>query len=172
MNNLLVGGAGWVYYETIAGGQGGGPDGPGDSGVQTGMTNTKNTPVEALERAFPMRVRRVALREGSGGAGRFAGGDGVERDLEVLEAATVSLITERRVSRPWGLDGGDDGAHGENWLLPGGEEGAAERLPDKVTFRANAGDVIRVRTPGGGGRGSESVRPPAVAHRRGGLDQT
>lgn len=154
MNNLLVGGRGWVYYETVAGGQGGGPDAPGDSGVQTGMTNTKNTPVEALERAFPMRVRRVALRRGSGGAGRWAGGDGVERDLEVLEDATVSLITERRVSRPWGLDGGEDGGHGENWLLPRGEEGAAERLPDKVTLEVHAGDVIRVRTPGGGARGA------------------
>jgi 5-oxoprolinase (ATP-hydrolysing) len=153
MNNLLVGGSGWVYYETIAGGQGGGPDAAGDSGVQTGMTNTKNTPVEALERAFPMRVRRVALREGSGGAGTFPGGDGLERDLEVLEPTTVSLITERRQSQPWGLDGGEPGAVGENWLLPGGDEAQAQPLPDKVTFQAKPGDVIRVRTPGGGGRG-------------------
>ena len=166
MNNLLVGGAGWVYYETIAGGQGGGPDAPGDSGVQTGMTNTKNTPIEALERAFPMRVRRVALRTGSGGAGRLPGGDGVERDLEVLEPATVSLITERRVSRPWGLDGGAAGAHGENWLLPRGDEAAAERLPDKVTFSARPGDVIRVRTPGGGGHGPGALPPePTPEHR-------
>ena len=158
MNNLLVGGAGWVYYETIAGGQGGGPDAPGDSGVQTGMTNTKNTPVEALERAFPMRVRRVALRSGSGGAGRLPGGDGIERDLELLVPATVSLITERRVSRPWGLDGGEPGAAGESWLLPGGEEGAGVRLPDKVTFDVRPGDLVRVRTPGGGGCGT----PPDV----------
>lgn len=158
MNNLLVGGAGWVYYETVAGGQGGGPDAPGDSGVQTGMTNTRNTPVEALERAFPMRVRRVALRRGSGGAGRFSGGDGIERDLELLVPATVSLITERRVSRPWGLDGGEPGAAGESWLLPGGEDGAEVRLPDKVTLDVHPGDVIRLRTPGGGGRGA----PPDV----------
>jgi N-methylhydantoinase B/oxoprolinase/acetone carboxylase alpha subunit len=100
-----------------------------------------------------MRVRRVALRPGTGGAGRLPGGDGVERDLEVLEPATVSLITERRVSHPWGLDGGEPGATGENWLLPGGEDGAEVCLPDKVTFQANPGDVIRVRTPGGGAKG-------------------
>jgi 5-oxoprolinase (ATP-hydrolysing) len=168
MNNLLIGGRGgggrggaggstWVYYETTAGGQGGGPDSAGGSGVQTGMTNTRNTPVEALERSFPMRVHRVALRRGSGGVGRLAGGDGVERDLEVLVPATVSLITERRVSRPWGLFGGGPGAAGENWLLPGGEEGAEIRLPDKVTLGVAAGDVIRVRTPGGGGCGSGGV---------------
>ena len=86
------------------------------------MTNTRNTPVEALERAFPMRVRRQRLRRGSGGAGAAPGGDGIERDLEVLVDATVSLITERRVSRPWGLAGGGPGAVGENWLLPGGDE--------------------------------------------------
>ncbi len=96
------------------------------------MTNTKNTPIEALERAFPMRVRRYRLRTGSGGAGRHPGGEGIERDLEVLEDVTVSLITERRASRPPGLAGGEPGATGENWLLPGGDEARAERLPDKV----------------------------------------
>ncbi|HSL59642.1 MAG TPA: hydantoinase B/oxoprolinase family protein [Acidimicrobiales bacterium] len=153
MNNVLIGGDGWVYYETMAGGQGGRPGRAGMSGVHTAMTNTKNTPVEALERAFPLRVRRYRLRRGSGGGGAFAGGDGLERDLEVLVDATVSLITERRVSRPWGLAGGDPGAHGENWLLPGGVEGAAVRLPDKCTVRLRAGDVLRLLTPGGGGWG-------------------
>jgi N-methylhydantoinase B/oxoprolinase/acetone carboxylase alpha subunit len=154
MNNTLIGGDGWVYYETVAGGQGGRPGRPGMNGIQTGMTNTQNTPVEAFERSFPMRVRRYRLRTGSGGAGRWPGGDGVERELEMLEPATVSLITERRVSHPWGLEGGGSGATGENWLLPGGDERRARRLPDKVTVSVHAGDVIRVLTPGGGGYGS------------------
>src|SRR5205085_9703501 len=88
MNNVLIGGDGWVYYETVAGGQGGRPGRAGMSGVHTGMTNTKNTPIEALERAFPMRVRRYRLRTGSGGAGLYAGGDGIERDLEMLESVS------------------------------------------------------------------------------------
>jgi 5-oxoprolinase (ATP-hydrolysing) len=154
MNNLLVGGDGWVYYETIAGGQGGRPHRPGMSGVHTGMTNTKNTPIEALERAYPMRVRRYRLRRGSGGFGAAPGGDGIERDLEMREDCTVSLITERRLSRPWGLAGGGPGAVGENWLLQGGDESRAERLPDKCTVRLRRGDVLRMLTPGGGGWGT------------------
>jgi N-methylhydantoinase B/oxoprolinase/acetone carboxylase alpha subunit len=123
------------------------------SGVHTAMTNTQNTPIEALERAFPVRVRRLRLRRGSGGAGQHPGGEGIERDLEILTPATVSLITERRTSHPWGLAGGGPGAAGENWLLPGGEEGAAIRLPDKVTLTVQPGDVLRLLTPGGGGWG-------------------
>jgi N-methylhydantoinase B/oxoprolinase/acetone carboxylase alpha subunit len=123
------------------------------SGVHTGMTNTRNTPVEALERSYGMRVRVLRLWA-SGGAGAAPGGDGIERELELLVDATVSLITERRVSAPWGLAGGSDGARGENWLLPGGVDEAAVRLPDKVTLGLRAGDVIRIRTPGGGGWGS------------------
>jgi N-methylhydantoinase B/oxoprolinase/acetone carboxylase alpha subunit len=154
MNNVLVGGDGWVYYETIGGGQGGRPNGrAGMNGVHTAMTNTLDTPVEALERAYPMRVRRYALRTNSGGAGFAAGGDGIVRELEMLEAATVSLITERRTSRPWGIAGGDPGAAGENWLLPGGDEARARELPDKTTVRLRAGDVVRIVTPGGGGFG-------------------
>jgi N-methylhydantoinase B/oxoprolinase/acetone carboxylase alpha subunit len=184
MNNLLAGGDGWVYYETVAGGQGGRPNAPGmsgvhtgmtntvtdvlqsnpglpgQSGIHTGMTNTKNTPIEALERIFPLRVLRYRLRRGSGGAGRAPGGEGVERDLQVLEDCTVSLITERRVSRPWGLWGGEPGAPGENWLLPQGDEDRAERLPDKCTIRLQSGDVLRMLTPGGGGWG-----PPPVNSR-------
>jgi N-methylhydantoinase B/oxoprolinase/acetone carboxylase alpha subunit len=178
MNNLLIGGDGWVYYETVAGGQGGRPHAPGmsgvhtgmtkavseghrsapcrpgQSGIHTGMTNTKNTPIEALERTYPMRVLRYRLRRGSGGAGLCPGGEGIERDLLMLGDVTVSLITERRVSRPWGLWGGEPGAPGENWLLPGGNESRAERLPDKCTIRLRAGDVLRMLTPGGGGWGS------------------
>ena len=153
MNNVLIGGDGWVYYETVGGGQGGRPWARGTSGVHTAMTNTKNTPIEALERAFPLRVLRQRLRRGSGGAGSAPGGEGIERDLQVLTDATVSLITERRVSQPWGLAGGEPGAVGENWLLPGGDESRAERLPDKCTIQLKAGDVLRMLTPGGGGWG-------------------
>jgi N-methylhydantoinase B/oxoprolinase/acetone carboxylase alpha subunit len=154
MNNVLIGGDGWVYYETVGGGQGGRPGKPGMSGVHTAMTNTQDTPVEALERALPTRVRRYRLRAGSGGAGAYPGGDGITRELELLEPATLSLVTERRLSRPWGLDGGGPGAPGENWLLPGGEESQARRLPDKCTVRLAAGDVVRLLTPGGGGYGT------------------
>jgi N-methylhydantoinase B/oxoprolinase/acetone carboxylase alpha subunit len=126
------------------------------SGIQTGMTNTQNTPAEALERSYGMRVLRYRLRRGSGGAGAFAGGEGVERELQMLEPATVSLICERRQSRPWGLEGGAPGATGENWLLPDGEQSKAERLPDKCTIHVQAGDVIRLLTPGGGGWGAVS----------------
>ncbi len=117
------------------------------------LSNSKNTPVEALERAFPMRVMRYRLRRGSGGAGLAPGGEGIERDLLMLEDVTLSLITERRVSRPWGLTGGEPGATGENWLLPGGVNDGAQRLPDKCTIRMRAGDVLRMLTPGGGGWG-------------------
>ena len=155
MNNVLVGGDGFVYYETIGGGQGGRPGGrAGMSGVHTAMTNTMDTPVEAFERAYPMRVRRYALRRASGGAGAAPGGDGIEREIAMLEDVTVSLITERRVSSPWGLAGGEPGAPGENVLLPRGSNARAKALPDKCTVRLRAGDVLRVVTPGGGGWGS------------------
>ena len=180
MNNLLIGGTDrppWVYYETVGGGQGGRPGRagmsgvhtamtntdqvdsrsrgalPGQSGIHTCMTNTKNTPIEALERAFPLRVLRQRLRHGSGGAGLAPGGEGIEREVEVLVDATASIITERRVSQPWGLAGGEPGARGENWLLPQGDERRAERLPDKCTIQLKAGDVVRMLTPGGGGWG-------------------
>jgi N-methylhydantoinase B/oxoprolinase/acetone carboxylase alpha subunit len=156
MNNVLVGGDGWVYYETLGGGEGGQPHRAGMSGVHTAMTNSRNTPIEALERTFPMRVLRYRLREGSGGIGLHPGGEGIERDLQVLEDATVSLITERRSSAPWGLQGGASGATGECWLLPGGFERLAKRLPDKCTLLVSAGDVIRMLTPGGGGWGTPS----------------
>jgi N-methylhydantoinase B/oxoprolinase/acetone carboxylase alpha subunit len=100
-----------------------------------------------------MRVLRYRLRSGSGGAGAAPGGDGIERDVQVLEDCTVSLITERRTSQPWGLAGGSPGAVGENRILPGGFERLAKRLPDKVTLSLRAGDVIRMLTPGGGGWG-------------------
>ncbi|HEV7527120.1 MAG TPA: hydantoinase B/oxoprolinase family protein, partial [Acidimicrobiia bacterium] len=126
----------------------------GMNGVHTAMTNTRDTPVEAFERAYPMRVRRYGLRTGSGGAGIANGGEGIVRELEMLEDATLSLITERRTSRPWGIAGGQPGAPGENWLLPGGDERRARRLADKCTVRLAAGDVVRILTPGGGGFGA------------------
>ena len=157
MNNVLIGGRAFVYYETIGGGQGGRPSGPGMSAVHTAMTNTKNTPIEAFERAFPMRVLRYRLRRGSGGAGLHPGGEGIERDVLVLEDVTISLITERRETQPWGLAGGGPGASGESWLVPQGDESRAERLPAKCTIRLEAGDVLRMRTPGGGGWGRPVV---------------
>ncbi len=122
MNNVLIGGRGWVYYETVGGGQGGRGGGSprgGQSGIHTGMTNTKNTPIEALERHFPMRVLRYRLRRGSGGAGLAPGGEGIERDLQMLEDVTVSLITERRVSHPKGLAGGGPVRRGRTGSCPG-----------------------------------------------------
>ena len=161
MNNVLIGGDGWVYYETVAGGQGGRPRRAGMSGVHTGMTNTQNTPIEALERTFPLRVLRYRLRRGSGGAGEHPGGDGIERDLQVLEDVTVSLITERRVSPPWGLAGGGSRApSARTGCCRAATRRRAERLPDKCTIRLRAGDVLRMLTPGGGGWG----RPPRRGH--------
>jgi len=122
--------------------------------VLIAVTNTKNTPIEAFERAFPMRVLRYRLRRGSGGRGLCDGGEGIERDVLVLEDVTVSLITERRSTRPWGLAGGEPGASGENWLLPGGDESRAELLPATCQLRLKAGDVLRMLTPGGGGWGA------------------
>ena len=154
MNNVLIGGSHpdpWVYYETIGGGQGARPHRDGMSGVHTVMTNTRNTPVEALERAYPVRVRRLALRRGSGGGGRSHGGEGIEREVEILEDATVSLITERRRSRPWGLAGGGSGSPGVNSLIR--EDGEEIELADKVTLAVRAGEVLRILTPGGGGWG-------------------
>ncbi len=148
-----------MHYETIGGGQGGRPWADGMSGVHTAMTNTLDTPVEALERALPVRVRRYGLRRGSGGAGTHAGGDGIWRELEALAPTEVSLITERRVTAPPGLAGGAPGAVGENWLLPDGDESRARRLPDKCTVHLAPGDVLRVLTPGGGGWGPPHPRP-------------
>jgi N-methylhydantoinase B len=151
MNNLLAGNDRFAYYETIGGGQGGRPGRPGMSGVHTGMTNTKNTPIEALETAYPLHVVTTRLRTGSGGAGRFPGGEGIEREIEFLEPSTVSLMGERRRVPPWGLAGGGPGGVGEDWLIRRGS--SPERLPGKVTFDVAAGDRLRVLTPGGGGWG-------------------
>jgi N-methylhydantoinase B len=157
MNNLTIGGidprsgAPFAYYETMAGGMGAGRDAHGLSGVHVHMTNSLNTPIEALEHAYPLRVRRYAIRRGSGGAGAWRGGDGLQRDIEILASADVSLLTERRVNAPAGAHGGRAGEPGANVHIPAGGEPRA--LPAKTTFRARAGDIVSIRSPGGGGWG-------------------
>jgi len=146
MNNLLVGSGEFVYYETIGGGAGANLDSDGVSGVQVGMTNTRNTPVEALEAEYPLRAEAYALREGSGGSGRQTGGDGLVRALTLETDATVSLLTERRRRAPGGTAGGGDGARGKN-LIDG------EAVPTKTTRTVQAGTTVRIETPGGGGYG-------------------
>ncbi len=152
MNNVLVGNDDFAYYETVAGGQGARPGRDGQSGIQTGMTNTQNTPIEALHAHYPFRVVAYTLRRGSGGAGAYRGGDGIRRELRFEAPATVSLIGERRRHAPWGLAGGEPGATGEDWLIRSG--GSPERLPGKVTIEVEPGDRLVVLTPGGGGWGS------------------
>jgi N-methylhydantoinase B len=151
MNNLVIGGPGWTYYETIGGGQGASREGDGDSGVHVGMTNTLNTPIEALELEYPMRVERYQLAYGSGGRGRHRGGDGIERAVRVLEPATLSLLTDRRRHRPRGVERGRPGAPGVNRV-------GDEELEPKAGRELSARDVVWLRTPGGGGWGA-SPRP-------------
>src|SRR3954467_15794415 len=146
MNNVTLGNERFTYYETIGGGQGACPDADGPSGVHVAMSNTLSTPVEAVELQYPLRIERYALRLGSGGAGRPRGGDGVIRELRVLEDCRLSILSERRARAPRGADGGDDGTPGRN-LLNGRE------LPPKVTTDLRAGDVVTIETPGGGGHG-------------------
>ncbi len=152
MNNVLIGNEEFAYYETVAGGQGARPGRDGGSGIQTGMTNTQNTPVEALHAHYPFRVTAYTLRRGSGGAGAYRGGDGIRRELRFEAPATLTLMGERRRHAPWGLAGGQPGAVGEDWLVRAG--GSPERLPGKVTVGVEPGDRLMVLTPGGGGWGS------------------
>jgi len=152
MNNVLLGNDDFTYYETVAGGQGGRPGRAGQSGIHTGMTNTENTPIESLDAHYPFRVERYTLRRESGGSGLFPGGDGIEREIRFLAAATLSLMGERRRHRPWGLAGGGPGQSGEDWLIK--KSGARERLPGKTTVPVEPGDRLLVRTPGGGGWGA------------------
>ena len=150
MNNLTLAAEGWNYYETMAGGQGACPDADGPSAVHVAMSNTLNTPVEALEAEYPMRVTELSLRRGSGGSGRHPGGDGIVREIEALEPMSFTLITERRRHSPRGREGGGDGQAGRN-LLNG------EELPAKCAGRLEPGDRLRIETPGGGGYGAESA---------------
>lgn len=161
MNNLAIGGYDpvrrreFAYYETIAGGAGAGPSGAGACGIHTHMTNTLNTPVEAIESAYPLRVTRYALRPGSGGRGKHRGGDGIVREIEALAPMQVTLLTERRSIAPHGTAGGESGRTGRNVLIRA--RGRSERLAAKTSLRLVAGDRVRVETPGGGGWGKKGV---------------
>ncbi len=151
MNNLTLGNDRFSYYETLGGGQGACPDADGPSAVHVAMSNTLNTPIEALERDFPVRVRTYAVRRGSGGLGRHRGGDGVIREIEALEPMQYSLITERRRHAPPGAQGGAAGAPGRNLLIAAG--GDPRELPGKQTGTLRDGERLRIETPGGGGDG-------------------
>lgn len=166
MNNVSIGGVNqgnegdggepFAYYETIGGGMGARPDSEGPSGLHSHMTNTLNTPVEALEYAYPLRVLRYEIRRNSGGKGKFYGGDGIRRDIQLLADAQATLLTERRRYPPYGLHGGEPGGCGENILIC---EDGEHKLPGKGSFELHKGDVLSIRTPGGGGFGSgNSVR--------------
>ncbi|MGD2153051.1 MAG: hydantoinase B/oxoprolinase family protein [Gemmatimonadales bacterium] len=158
MNNFTVGGfdpqrgRSFAYYETVGGGMGAGPERHGLSGVHTHMTNSLNTPIEALEHEIPVRVRHYSLRRGSGGDGLRRGGDGLRRDIELLTPATVNLLAERRRYAPCGAQGGAQGSRGETWI---NRDGDWTQLPGKCAIDARAGDIVSVRTPGGGGWGSD-----------------
>lgn len=157
MNNLTIGGVDprtqepFAYYETIAGGMGGRSAKNGVSGVHTHMTNSLNTPVEALEYAYPLRVRRYALRANSGGQAKYSGGDGIIREIEVLTDSQVTLLADRRSRGPWGLNGGGEGQPGKAALVR--KDGSAEDLPGKFNIRLGTGERVRIETPGGGGWG-------------------
>jgi len=157
MNNLCLGGltpAGrqWAYYETVAGGAGAGPSGPGESGIHSHMTNSLNTPIEALEHQLPLRVVEYRLRPRSGGAGRHQGGRGVVREIELLAEARLTLLSDRRDLRPYGLEGGAPAAAGRAAIRRG--DGALEALPARAEATLRPGDRVRIESPGGGGWGS------------------
>jgi N-methylhydantoinase B len=153
MNNLTLGWAGGTYYETMAGGAGAAPEGPGPSSIHTHLTNTRNTPIEALENAVPVIVRRLRVAKGTGGAGLRRGGDGLLKEIEFTAPCVVNLLTERRRLAPYGLAGGEPGACGSNELLRAGAVDP-EPLPGRAAFDARPGDRLRIRTPGGGGHGA------------------
>jgi len=148
MNNLSFGGSGFAYYETIAGGMGASSRAQGASAIHTHMTNSWNTPIEAFEHQFPLRIAGYRVRRGSGGAGLHRGGDGIVREFEFLTAAEVTLLSDRRERGPWGLAGGSAGMPGKNTLE---RAGGLQKLPAKLRFDARPGDLLRIETPGGGG---------------------
>jgi N-methylhydantoinase B len=157
MNNLTFGGTDpttgepFAYYETLGGGTGGGPARSGESGVHSHMSNTLNTPIEALEYALPIRVTRYCLRRGSGGTGKHGGGDGLRRDIQFLCPVHVTLLSERRRYAPYGLAGGRPGRVGRNVVVHA--NGTEQDLPGKATLDLEAKDILSLRTPGGGGWG-------------------
>jgi N-methylhydantoinase B/oxoprolinase/acetone carboxylase alpha subunit len=156
MNNVTLGGTDprtgrrFAYYETMGGGMGGRRGIRGLSGVHTHMSNTRNTPVEAIEHYLPVRIRQYALRKGSGGAGEFSGGDGLVREYEAMTDTSVTILSERRRGQPYGAQGGKPGRSGANTLI---REGVEQKLPGKIEMRLRAGDRLRIETPGGGGYG-------------------
>jgi N-methylhydantoinase B len=158
MNNLTIGGIDprtggpFTYYETIAGGMGARPTKPGVSGVHTHMTNSLNTPAEALEYAYPLRVRLYSLRPRSGGSGKYRGGDGIIREIEVLTDCEVTLLSERRTLAPWGLHGGSAGALGKTTVIRSND--SVEEMTGKFSTRLRRGERIRIESPGGGGWGA------------------
>jgi N-methylhydantoinase B len=160
MNNLTIGGidprtgAEFAYYETVAGGMGARPQLDGMSAVHTHMTNSLNTPAEALEYAYPLRVREYSIRKGSGGRGRTRGGEGVVREIETLVPARMSLLADRRRLAPYGLNGGDDGARGVDSIIK--DDDNAHRIASKGSWQLEAGERVRIETPGGGGHGKAS----------------
>ena len=170
MNNLLVGGVDprnrqpFAYYETLAGGHGAGPGWDGASAMQAHMTNTRNTPVESLEHAYPMRVLETRIRRGSGGRGRWRGGDGIVRTLELLGAARVTVVSERRTRGPYGLAGGGAGRPGENRVRRW-PRAAGRRMPGKFLVDLEKGAVLTVASPGGGGYGSPIRSRPKRARK-------
>src|SRR5581483_7098758 len=157
MNNLTIGGTDprtgepFAYYETVAGGMGARPTKAGVSGVHTHMTNSLNTPAEALEYAYPLRVRRYSLRPGSGGDGKYRGGDGIVREIEVLTDSDVTLLADRRRGRPYGLQGGNAGGAGRTEVVR--HDGSVQTVPGKFSVRLQSGERIRIQSPGGGGFG-------------------
>lgn len=154
MNNITLGNRGgehpFTYYETIGGGMGALPNGNGTSAIHSHMTNTLNTPVEALEYAYPIQIVRYEIRRGSGGIGRFLGGDGIRRDIQVFENTQVNLLTERRITRPYGVNHGKPGKPGKNCII---REGEIIQLPGKGSYELKPGDILSIQTPGGGGYG-------------------
>jgi 5-oxoprolinase (ATP-hydrolysing) len=152
MNNLTFGDGEFQYYETICGGTGAGPGYAGTSAVHSHMTNSRLTDVEILESRMPVRVETFQVRRGSGGAGRWPGGDGVVREVRFLRPLTVTILSNNRRCRPFGLAGGSAGSAGSNAVLR--QDGSREILGAAAQFDARAGDVLRIETPGGGGYGS------------------
>jgi N-methylhydantoinase B/oxoprolinase/acetone carboxylase alpha subunit len=166
MNNVTLGGTDtrhgdakqFAYYETMGGGMGARNGLPGLSGIHTHMSNTRNTPIEALEQSLPVRITTYALRKNSGGAGEFRGGDGLIREFEMLTETTATVLTERRENPPYGAQGGAPGACGRNTLIHA--DGTIEPLPGKATLRLAPGDRLRIETPGGGGFGTPAGSKP------------
>jgi N-methylhydantoinase B len=170
MNNLTLGGADprhanapFAYYETTAGGMGARHNKPGASAIHTHMTNSWNTPTEVLEQVYPVRLRKYAVRRGSGGKGRHNGGDGIIREIELLADAQVGFLCDRRKRGPYGLAGGQDGAPGKNSIV---RQGKASELPGKCSLFAEADTVLRIETPGGGGWGRARRSPESRERER------